>query len=91
MEESSSFVKATCQNYEVLVEDKHVGKAGGATCPLGRYDTRSGPQKNDGGPADMQDFVRQKIKILLNSMCSPFSIADLGSFHIIPLKTITLL
>ena len=30
IEEKISFVEAACQNYEVLVEDKHAGKARGA-------------------------------------------------------------
>ena len=30
VEEQTGFVEAACQNYEVLVEDKRVGKSGGA-------------------------------------------------------------
>ena len=30
VEEKTGFVAAACQNYEVLVEDKHAGKAGGS-------------------------------------------------------------
>ena len=29
VEEKTCFVDAACQNYEVLVEEKHAGKAGG--------------------------------------------------------------
>ena len=38
VEEKTGFVEATCQNYEVLVEDKRAGKGGGAG-PSNRYDT----------------------------------------------------
>ena len=41
VEEKTSFVEATCQNYEVLVEDKCVGKIGGAG-PSQRYETQFG-------------------------------------------------
>ena len=41
IEERTSFVEATCQNYEVLVDNKRVGKAKGAD-PSGRYETQSG-------------------------------------------------
>ena len=60
MEESSSFVKATCQNYEVLVEDKHVGKAGGAGSS-GRYDSRNNPKRSDGGPTGPWEKERGKF------------------------------
>ena len=48
MEEKTSFMEVAFQKHEVLVEDKWVGKAGGAS-PLRRYDTRKGPKKGDGG------------------------------------------
>ena len=35
IEEKTGFVEAACQNYEVLVEDKRAGKAGGAGPPTG--------------------------------------------------------
>ena len=47
VEEKTSFVEAACLNYEVLVEDKRVGKVGWVV-PLGRYDTRSGPRRGEG-------------------------------------------
>ena len=47
MEERTNFVDVACQNYEVLVEDKRVGKAETAG-PLARYDTRSGPRRGEG-------------------------------------------
>ena len=33
VEEKTGFVEAVCQNYEVLVEDKRAGKAGGVDPP----------------------------------------------------------
>ena len=41
VEEKTGFVEAACQNYEVLVEDKHAGKARGAGHSQ-RYETRFG-------------------------------------------------
>ena len=38
VEEKTGFVEAACQNYEALVEDKRVGKTGGAG-PSQRYET----------------------------------------------------
>ena len=46
VEEKTGFLKAACQNYEVLVEDKRAGKAGGAI-PSQRYETRFRPKQND--------------------------------------------
>ena len=42
IEEKIGFLDAACQNYDILIDDMRAGKFGGA-CPLGRYDTRSGP------------------------------------------------
>ena len=41
VDEKTGFMEAACQNYEVLVEDKRVGKTGGAR-PSQRYETRFG-------------------------------------------------
>mgnify|MGYP000235156717 CR=1 FL=1 len=49
IEERTSFVEATCQNYEVLVDNKRVGKARGAA-PSNRYEIRSDPKQNDACP-----------------------------------------
>ena len=38
VEENTGLVEAACQNYEVLVEDKRTGKAGGVG-PSQRYET----------------------------------------------------
>ena len=46
VEEKTGSVEAVCQNYEVLVEDKRVGKAGGTGTPK-RYETWFGPKKSD--------------------------------------------
>ena len=43
VEEKIGFVKGTCQNYEVLMEDKQVGKSRGVG-PSNRYETRSAPK-----------------------------------------------
>ena len=57
-EEKTGFVEAACQNYEVLVEDKRAGKAGG-TGPPNRYETRFGPRKNDAGNPDIPDKTKK--------------------------------
>ena len=41
VEEKTGFVEAVCQNYEVLVEDKHAGETRGVG-PSQRYETRFG-------------------------------------------------
>ena len=51
-------MEAACQNYEVLVEDKHAGKAGGAG-PSQRYETRFGPKQNDVGTPGSQDKTKK--------------------------------
>ena len=58
--EKTGFVEAVCQNYEVLVDDKRVGKAEDAGSS-GRYDTRSRPKRNDAAPADSQEREKGKI------------------------------
>ena len=50
MEEKTSFMEVAFLKIEVLVEDKWVGKAGGAGSS-GRYDTRNRTKISDGGPA----------------------------------------
>ena len=57
MEENTVFVEGACQIYEVLVDDKQAGKAGGAG-PSGRYDTWSGPKRNDVAPAGSKERVK---------------------------------
>ena len=54
VEEKTGFVEAVCQNYEALVEEKRVGKPG-TTGPSQRYETRSGPRRNEAGGAGTQD------------------------------------
>ena len=49
-----------CQIYKVLVDEKQAGKDGGAG-PSGRYDTRSGPKRNDVAPTDSQEREKGKI------------------------------
>ena len=44
-------MEAVCQNYEVQVEDKRLGKAGGAVTSQ-RYETRFGSKQNDAGISD---------------------------------------
>ena len=51
VEEKTGFIEVVCQNYEVLVEDKRVGKARGAG-HSGRYDTRSRLKRNYGSPTE---------------------------------------
>ena len=46
--------EAASQNYEVLVEDKRVGKAGTAG-PSQRYETRFGQRRNEAGGSSAQD------------------------------------
>ena len=54
VEEKMGFVEAACQNYEALVEDKRVGKTGGAG-PSQRYEIRFGPKRNEAGGTSAQD------------------------------------
>ena len=54
VEEKTGFVKAACQNYEALVEEKRVGKTGGAR-PSQRYETRFGQRRNEAGGTGAQD------------------------------------
>ena len=58
VEEKTGFVEAAWQNYEVLVEDKCVGKVGGAG-PSQRYETRSGQKKNDTGTTGVPDKTKK--------------------------------
>ena len=58
VEETTGFVEAACQNYEVLVEDKRAGKTGGAE-PSQRYETRFGQKQNDAGAADAPDKAKR--------------------------------
>ena len=51
-------MEATCQNYEVLVEDKHAGRTGGAG-PSQRYETRFGPKQNDVGVTRAPDKAKK--------------------------------
>ena len=67
VEESTSFVEAAFQNYEVLVDDKRARKIGEAG-PSGRYDTRSGPKRNDTAPARIQE--KEKGKVLSSRLSS---------------------
>ena len=60
VEEKIGFVEATCPNYEVPIEDKRVGKTGGAG-PSERSDTRNGPIKNIVCAADRQEKERGKL------------------------------
>ena len=50
-------MKAACQNYEVLVEDKRAGKVGGAG-PYNRYETQRRLKKNDVGASGSQERVK---------------------------------
>ena len=54
VEEKTGFVEAACQNYEALVEDKRVGKTGGAG-PSQRYETRFEQRRNEAGVTGAQD------------------------------------
>ena len=47
-------MEAVCQNYEVLVEDKHAGKAGGAG-PSQRCETRFGLKPSDAANTGVPD------------------------------------
>ena len=58
VEEETGFVEATCQNYEVLVEDKRAGKAGGVG-PSQRYETWFWPKKNDVGIPSAPDRTKR--------------------------------
>ena len=60
VEQKTGFAEAAYQNYEVLVEDKWAGKAGGVG-HLGRYDTQSEPKRCDGGLADSQEKTRKNF------------------------------
>ena len=57
IEEKIGFVEAACQNYEVLVEDKHTEKAGGVRTP-NWYETRFGPKKSEAGKLGMPDKMQ---------------------------------
>ena len=58
VEEKTGFVEAACQNYEVLVEEKQAGRAGGVG-PSKRYETRFGPKPNNAGNPSVPDGKRQ--------------------------------
>ena len=58
IEEKTGFVEAACQNYEVLVVEKHAGKTGGAA-PSQRYETRFGLKQNDVGAAIALDKAKR--------------------------------
>ena len=58
IEEKTGFVEAPCKNYEVLVEDKRAGKAGGAR-PSQRYETRFGQKQNDAGTSSAPDKAKK--------------------------------
>ena len=60
MEEETVFVKAACQNYEVLVEVMRIGKFGGIG-PLRRYETRIRPKGSNGGLAGSQEITKEKF------------------------------
>ena len=51
-------MEAVCQNYEVLVEDKHAGKAGG-TGPSQRYETLFRTKPNDAANTSALDRKKQ--------------------------------
>ena len=54
VEEKTVFVKAACQNYEVLVEDTRAGKTGGAG-PSQQYETWFESKQNYGGTTGAPD------------------------------------
>ena len=58
IEEKTGFVEYACQNYEVLVEEKHVGKTGGSG-PSQRYETRFRPKQNDAGVTGAPDKAKK--------------------------------
>ena len=58
VKEKTRFLEAACKNYDVLVEDKSVGKAGGAG-PSQRYETRFRPKQNDVGNPDAPDRTKR--------------------------------
>ena len=60
VDESTGFVEAACQNYEVLVDDKRAEKTGGPG-PSWRYDTQSGPRRNDVVPSGSQEKEKAKV------------------------------
>ena len=60
IEENTVFIEAAYEIYEVLVDDKRAGKAGGAG-PSGWYDTWSGPKSNDVSPARSQERENSKV------------------------------
>ena len=57
IEEKTGFIEAASQNYEVLVEDKRAGKAGGSG-PSQRYETRFGPKPNGASNPSVPDGKR---------------------------------
>ena len=58
VEEKTGFVVAACQNYEVLVEDKHAGKSRGVG-PSQWYETRLGQKQNDASASDAPDKAKK--------------------------------
>ena len=60
MEEKTSFVEVVSQIYEVIVDDKCAGKTKGVG-PSGRYDTQSGPKRNDVNPAGSQEIEEMDL------------------------------
>ena len=60
MQKKTSFMEVAFQKHEVLVEDKRVGKAGGAGSS-GRYDSRNNPKRSDGGPTGPWEKERGKF------------------------------
>ena len=58
VKEKTGFVETACQNYEVLVEDKRVGKARGAK-PSQRYEIWFGRKQNDAGATCASDKTKK--------------------------------
>jgi hypothetical protein len=59
VEEKTGFVEAACQNYKVLLEEKRVGKSGGAGPPLQRYETPIGEKGSNDGAAGGPEKARK--------------------------------
>ena len=70
VDENTSFVEAACQNYEVLVDERQVGKDGGVG-PSGIYNTRSRPRRDEDGSVNAH-YNRGKgnAKLLSFRLCS---------------------
>ena len=63
VEEKTGFVEAACQNYEVLVENKRMGKTGGAG-PSQRYETRFGQKQNETDATGAPDKAKEVVYLL---------------------------